>query len=202
MLLSLSLPVHASRPPGTQQPWRASQVCTPPALWQFLLLGILAVLCETQDLPEVHRTSSSAQALNTQPDRQTKYEEGKKVEEELERLCKASLMKRFDWGCACDKYRASHSQAVFTSCLFEVIFASLPFSMLMSKFGCRFNAESVQQTERRWRDGSLEEDLPMRSLSEMFKRELLLSQPDQSSHRPRPQPQEAGQQKARQCGGD
>ena len=33
---------------------------------------------------------------------------------------------------------------------------------------CRFNAESVQQTERRWRDGSLEEDLPMRSLSEMF----------------------------------
>ena len=35
-------------------------------------------------------------------------------------------------------------------------------------FFCRFNAESVQQTERRWRDGSLEEDLPMRSLSEMF----------------------------------
>lgn len=34
--------------------------------------------------------------------------------------------------------------------------------------GGRFNAESVQKTERRWRDGSLEEDLPMRSLSEMF----------------------------------
>ena len=36
------------------------------------------------------------------------------------------------------------------------------------RWWCRFNAESVQQTERRWRDGSLEEDLPMRSLSEMF----------------------------------
>ena len=38
---------------------------------------------------------------------------------------------------------------------------------------CRFAAESlsttsVRTTERRWRDGSLEEDLPMRGLSETF----------------------------------
>lgn len=33
---------------------------------------------------------------------------------------------------------------------------------------CRFSAESMQESQRRWRDGSLEEDLPMRSLSEMF----------------------------------
>ncbi|EIE18504.1 patatin-domain-containing protein [Coccomyxa subellipsoidea C-169] len=31
-----------------------------------------------------------------------------------------------------------------------------------------FSAESMQESQRRWRDGSLEEDLPMRSLSEMF----------------------------------
>lgn len=33
---------------------------------------------------------------------------------------------------------------------------------------CRFSAEAMQESQRRWRDGSLEEDLPMRSLSEMF----------------------------------
>ena len=34
---------------------------------------------------------------------------------------------------------------------------------------CRsFSAEPLQNGQRRWRDGSLEEDLPMRSLSEMF----------------------------------
>ena len=32
----------------------------------------------------------------------------------------------------------------------------------------RFSAEAMQESQRRWRDGSLEEDLPMRSLSEMF----------------------------------
>ena len=31
-----------------------------------------------------------------------------------------------------------------------------------------FSAEPLQNGQRRWRDGSLEEDLPMRSLSEMF----------------------------------
>ncbi|BDA48233.1 Triacylglycerol lipase SDP1 [Coccomyxa sp. Obi] len=31
-----------------------------------------------------------------------------------------------------------------------------------------FSAEAMQESQRRWRDGSLEEDLPMRSLSEMF----------------------------------
>ncbi|KAK9804424.1 hypothetical protein WJX72_011952 [[Myrmecia] bisecta] len=31
-----------------------------------------------------------------------------------------------------------------------------------------FTAEAMRETERRWRDGSLEEDLPMRTLSEMF----------------------------------
>ena len=33
---------------------------------------------------------------------------------------------------------------------------------------CSFSAEPLQNGQRRWRDGSLEEDLPMRSLSEMF----------------------------------
>ena len=33
---------------------------------------------------------------------------------------------------------------------------------------CRFSAEAMAESQRRWRDGSLEEDLPMRSLSEMF----------------------------------
>jgi TAG lipase / steryl ester hydrolase / phospholipase A2 / LPA acyltransferase len=33
---------------------------------------------------------------------------------------------------------------------------------------CRFTAESMRETDRRWRDGSLEEDLPMKVLGEMF----------------------------------
>ena len=32
----------------------------------------------------------------------------------------------------------------------------------------RFSAEAMRESQRRWRDGSLEEDLPMRCLSEMF----------------------------------
>lgn len=32
----------------------------------------------------------------------------------------------------------------------------------------RFTAESMRETDRRWRDGSLEEDLPMKVLGEMF----------------------------------
>lgn len=32
----------------------------------------------------------------------------------------------------------------------------------------RYNAEGVSDAQRRWRDGSLEEDLPMRGLSEQF----------------------------------
>jgi TAG lipase/steryl ester hydrolase/phospholipase A2/LPA acyltransferase len=31
-----------------------------------------------------------------------------------------------------------------------------------------FNAQEAGELQRRWRDGSLEEDLPMRGLSEMF----------------------------------
>jgi predicted acylesterase/phospholipase RssA len=31
-----------------------------------------------------------------------------------------------------------------------------------------FSTEAMKESQRRWRDGSLEEDLPMRSLSEMF----------------------------------
>ena len=33
---------------------------------------------------------------------------------------------------------------------------------------CRYAPESEKEASRRWRDGSLEEDLPMRTLSEMF----------------------------------
>ena len=33
---------------------------------------------------------------------------------------------------------------------------------------CRYTPEAEKDASRRWRDGSLEEDLPMRTLSEMF----------------------------------
>ena len=33
---------------------------------------------------------------------------------------------------------------------------------------CRYAPEAENEASRRWRDGSLEEDLPMRTLSEMF----------------------------------
>lgn len=33
---------------------------------------------------------------------------------------------------------------------------------------CRYTPEAEKEASRRWRDGSLEEDLPMRTLSEMF----------------------------------
>ncbi len=32
----------------------------------------------------------------------------------------------------------------------------------------RFTSQAAAEMQRRWRDGSLEEDLPMRGLSEMF----------------------------------
>lgn len=72
-------------------------------------------------------------------------------------------------GCESADTQLNHSYTLKLSLLSVIrifhfsLFHSTPMYDLF-----RFNAESVQQTERRWRDGSLEEDLPMRSLSEMF----------------------------------
>lgn len=40
--------------------------------------------------------------------------------------------------------------------------------MLTVWHDCRYAPEAEKEASRRWRDGSLEEDLPMRTLSEMF----------------------------------
>ena len=41
-------------------------------------------------------------------------------------------------------------------------------SLCQAWHGCRYTPEAEKEASRRWRDGSLEEDLPMRTLSEMF----------------------------------